>query len=77
MKKLKLWLTAGRLERKWRHIGRNRRKMGKLLAEGEAYTSRRLVELDEQNAELGSSYIELIRKYREMEQADQHIKETG
>lgn len=77
MKKLQMWLTSRRLEYKWRNIGRNRRLMGKLLAEGEAYTSTRLVELDERNAELGISYTELTRSYRELVWGNLHIKETG
>lgn len=66
MNAIKRWVLAIRIERRWRKIGSNRRKMDALLENGEPYSSPALVRLDGETAELGYEARQMERRYQEL-----------
>ena len=64
MRALKKWMLALRIERKWRRISKNRKRMADLLAGREPYTSPRLVALNQDTARLGIQLRALEDRYR-------------
>lgn len=69
MKKFRMYVLAVQIERKWRKIGKNRKRMETLIKQKEPYTSPRLCRLDAQTAKLGFSAQELEKQFRELQRA--------
>ena len=52
------------IDRDWRKILRNRRRMDTLVRRGGPYTSRRLVQLDAATSKLGTRVQDMVALYR-------------